>query len=104
MATTLASVKSSRCSSEEDKTIQSSVKETKGAAKKLPIDAGKCSLERHTLSLLERLKAPIATDIARKCKIKTSYPSIGKCQCKVNHATDPKHIEPSKRVEEFFKQ
>ena len=73
MATTLASEERSSCSSEEDATIQSSVKETNGTAKTIAIETGKSNLQRPTVSLLARLKAPTAADTARKHKTKTNF-------------------------------
>ena len=52
-------------------------------------------------SLLERLKAPTAAAIARKRQTKTNPPPVGKRQCRGNAASDPKTIEPSKRVQDF---
>ena len=78
MATTLACEGSSNCSSEEDKTIHYSVKETNGAAKTIAIEAGKSSLQQPTVSLLERPKVPTAADITRKRKTKTNSPPVDK--------------------------
>ena len=52
-------------------------------------------------SLLERLKAPTPSAIARKRQTKTNPPPVGKRQCRGNAASDPKTVEPSKRVQEF---
>ena len=70
MATTLAS-------SEEDETIQFSVQETNGGVKTIAIEAGKASLQRPTVSMLARLKAPTAADTVRKHKTKTNFPHVG---------------------------
>ena len=53
------------------------------------------------VSLLNRLKSPIPAEIARKRKLKTTPPSVGKRQCKGTVATDPKSVEPRKGVREF---
>ena len=51
-------------------------------------------------SLLERLRAPTPAAIARKRQTKTN-PPVGKRQCRGNSVSDPKSVEPSKRVREF---
>ena len=53
------------------------------------------------VSLLDRLKSPVPTEIARKRKLKTNPPPVGKCQSKETVASDPKSVEPRKRVREF---
>ena len=53
------------------------------------------------VSLLDRLKSPMPADISRKRQTKTNPPPIGKRQCRGNTASDPRSVEPSKRVQEF---
>lgn len=53
------------------------------------------------VSLLDRLKSPIPAEITRKRKLKTNPPPVGKRQCKGTVASDPKSVEPKKRVREF---
>ena len=52
-------------------------------------------------SLLEKLKAPTPAAIARKRQIKANPPPVGKRQCRGSSASDPKTIQPSKRVKDF---
>ena len=52
-------------------------------------------------SVLTRLKSPTEADITRKRKTKTNPPPIGKHRSQGKSASDPKGIEPSKRVKEF---
>ena len=52
------------------------------------------------ISLLDRLKSPVAADIARKRQTKTN-PPIGKRPCRGSTSSDPKGIPPSKRVLDF---
>ena len=51
--------------------------------------------------LLERLRASTLAAIARKWQTKTNPPPVGKRQCRGNFVSDPKSVEPSKRVREF---
>ena len=53
------------------------------------------------VSLLERLKSPAEVEIARKRKTKTNPPPVGKRRSQGKSASDPKGIEPGKRVKEF---
>ena len=50
---------------------------------------------------MERLRAPTPAAIARKRQTKTNPPPVGKRQCRGNSVSDPKSVEPSKRVREF---
>ena len=52
-------------------------------------------------SLLDLLKSPTAAEINQKRKVKTSLPPVGKCRSGGNPLSDPKGIQPSKRVLEF---
>ena len=54
------------------------------------------------VSLLDSRKSPTAADITRKRQTKTNPPPVGKRQCRENTVSDPKSIEVSKRVQEFF--
>ena len=57
-----------------------------------------------TVSLLSRLKAPTEADIARQRKLKKNPPPIGKRHSRGTSVSDPKGIEPHKRVQEFPKE
>lgn len=52
------------------------------------------------VSILDRLKSPVAADIARKRITKTN-PPVGKRPCRGSTSSDPKGIPPSKRVQDF---
>lgn len=53
------------------------------------------------VSLLGRLKSPAEAQVARQRKTKTNPPPVDKRQLQGKSASDPKGIEPSKRVKEF---
>ena len=53
------------------------------------------------VSLLDRLRSPTAADINRKRKIKSNSPPVGTRHCKGTTSSDPKSVEPSKRVKDF---
>ena len=72
--------------------------------KQLPLSEVNQAYSDPRFFLLERLKAPTAADITRKSKTKTNSPPVHKHQCRGNHATDLKHIEPSKQMKEFLYQ
>ena len=54
-----------------------------------------------TSSVLDRLKSPTTAEIARKRKVKSNPPPVGKRRSRGNCVSDRKGIEPSKRVREF---
>ena len=53
------------------------------------------------VSLLDRLKSSMEAEISRKRKTKTNLSPAGKRRSQGKSASDPKGIEPSKRVKEF---
>ena len=53
------------------------------------------------VSLLDRLKPATPADIARKRRMKNNPPPVGKRHCRGSSTSDPKGVEPSRRVKEF---
>ena len=54
-----------------------------------------------TSSILDRLRAPLASDLARKRKVKAN-PPLGKRKCHTGRSgSDPKTVSPSERVKKY---
>ena len=53
------------------------------------------------VSILDRMKSPIPAEITRKRNLKTNPSPAGKCQYEGTVASDPKSIEPRKRIREL---
>ena len=56
-------------------------------------------IQPQTNSLLSILKAPKASNLARK-RSQAKNPPSGKQRCRGTSANEPKHIEPTQRVKE----
>ena len=67
---------------------------------RLALDSDSDTSSSFVVSLLDRLKLPTAADITQKRQTKTidSPPLVGKRQCQGIAISDPKSIDPSKRV------
>ena len=65
-----------------------------------PVDTSSTSDSAIT-SLLGRLRSPQPSDLARKRKIVTNRPPIGKKRGKGHTATDPKSVSPAERVKAY---
>ena len=53
------------------------------------------------ISLLDKLKRPTPTDIARRRKVKTNPPPTTKRRCRGSTSSSPKRIMPQQRMKEF---
>ena len=53
------------------------------------------------VSLLDKLKRPSPSEIARERRIKSNKPPLGQRKCRGQLVSDPKRISPQQRVQEF---
>ena len=62
-----------------------------------------CSITSPTVSLLDRLRSPRESELARKRKVRCNHPPAGKRQRVSSKVSpfDPKSVTPSRRVKEF---
>ena len=67
----------------------------------VPQDQARSSLPRHSVSILEALKAPKASDLTRKCKVDCNPPPKEKRRAHGECSTEPKTVSPRERVREF---
>ena len=91
-----------RGTSNECKMASSSLSSSGGTASEDSSDVASTSsnCSRCVHSVLDRLRSPQRSEISRKRSVKTNPPA-GKCQCKGRSASDPKGVEPRKRVQDF---
>ena len=54
-----------------------------------------------TVTLLEKLRPARPSDLARKCKVSTNTPPLGKRRCGGRASADPKSVTPAQRAKEF---
>ena len=66
----------------------------------VPQDQARSSLRRPSVSILETLKAPKASDLTRKCKVDCNPPK-GKRRAHGEGSSEPKTVSPRERVREF---
>ena len=67
----------------------------------VPQDQARSSLPRHSVSILEALKAPKASDLTRKRKVDCNPPPKGKRRARGEGSSEPKTVSPRERVREF---
>ena len=68
----------------------------------VPQDQARSSLHRHSVSILEALKAPKASDLTRKRKVACSPPPKGKRRARREGSSEAKTVSPRERVREFL--
>ena len=67
----------------------------------VPQDQARSSLPRHSVSILEALKAPKASDLTRKRKVDCNPLPKGKRRARGEGSSEPKTVSPRERVREF---
>ena len=64
-------------------------------------DQARSSLPPHSVSTVEALKAPKASDLTRKRKVDCNPPPKGKRRAHREGSSEPKTVSPRERVREF---
>ena len=67
----------------------------------VPQDQARSSLRRPSVSILEALKTPKASDLTRKRKMDCKTPPKGKRRARGEGSSEPKTVCPRERVREF---
>ena len=67
----------------------------------MPQDQARSSLCRPSVSILEALKAPKASDLTRKRKVDCNPPPKGKRRAHGEGSSEPKTVSPREMVREF---
>ena len=67
----------------------------------VPQDQARSSFRRPSVSILEALKAPKASDLTRKRKVDCNPPPKGKRRARGEGSSEPKTVSPRERVREF---
>ena len=67
----------------------------------VPQDQARSSLRRPSVSILEALKAPKASDLTRKHKVDCNSPPKGKRRARGEGSSEPKIVSPRERVKNF---
>ena len=67
----------------------------------VPQDQARSSLPRHSVSILEALKARKASDLMCKRKVDCNPPPKGKRRARREGSSEPKTVSPRERVREF---
>ena len=64
-------------------------------------DTTRSASESSSVSLMDKLKAPIPSHLTRKRKVRTNPPPTGKRRSSARGHSDPKSVMPEQRVKEF---